>query len=104
MREALINFSNIKAENKICILGDMLELGEQSNEEHKNILNLLQQLSLENTILVGNLFFSIGSKPFIYFKNYEKAGEHLKSKKISQHTILIKGSRGIKLENILSYL
>jgi len=104
MKEALINFSQIIAENKLCILGDMLELGEQSIEEHNNILSLMQELNLENALLIGNTFYAINRKPYLYFKNYEAAGEYLKKAKLNHHTILIKGSRGIKLENTLNYL
>lgn len=103
MRAALINFAQIKADNKVLILGDMRELGEQSIMEHQNILNLLTELQFENVYLVGEVFKSL--KPaFDSFSNKEELMEKLSTEAIHDSLILIKGSRGIQLEKTLNLL
>lgn len=104
MREAIISFSKLKTKNKLCILGDMLELGKESISEHQNIVQLLQEVGLNNAVLVGNIFSSVNTMPYLHFKDYKEAGTYLSGLNSKKLSILIKGSRGIKLENILEYL
>ncbi len=103
MRAAILNFEQLETEHKTLILGDMLELGEQSKNEHKNIVELLQQNNFQNVLLVGNEFKSTKSS-FQSFENVEKLIEYLKEKPLKDQFILIKGSRGIKLEKVLELL
>jgi len=56
MRAAILNFAQMEVPEKTLILGDMFELGAQSEEEHQNIVNLLQQNSFKNVLLVGKDF------------------------------------------------
>jgi len=88
---------------KTLILGDMLELGEQSAIEHQNIIDLLQQNKLVNVLLVGSEFGKTRSH-FMHFKDVNELINHLKEYPIRNEYVLIKGSRGIKLENILTVL
>ena len=89
----------MKVENKLAILGDMLELGENEVIEHQNIV----QFMLENNIkglLVGNVFSNLKSN----FPTFDKVNfilPYLKNMKYENYTILIKGSRGVKLEKII---
>lgn len=102
MRAAIENFANIQAENKMLVLGDMLELGEESLKEHKMIIDLLKEKNLDDYLLVGPIFNSIQyEKSFV---DSDKALEFLQNHTTAQKTILIKGSRGIKLEKVLSAL
>jgi UDP-N-acetylmuramoyl-tripeptide--D-alanyl-D-alanine ligase len=101
MAAALRNFAQSGYPDKMVILGDMLELGEESIIEHKEVIRLAQELGLTNAIYVGPVFLSQleGGKVPVF----RTSGEALKF--LSAHTpegktILIKGSRGIRLEKV----
>ena len=103
MHASLTNFAAIGAPSKTAILGDMLELGEQSGEEHQKIVDLVDSLNLDNVFLVGKEFekTSAGTKTK-KFGNTELLSGYLNQNKLLQNSlILIKGSRGIQLEKIL---
>ncbi|MBT5402535.1 MAG: UDP-N-acetylmuramoyl-tripeptide--D-alanyl-D-alanine ligase [Crocinitomicaceae bacterium] len=100
---ALLNFSQRKEINKLVILGDMLELGSDSSLEHESIFQRLIKLDLE-AILVGKEFKKLQQNQFICFENAATALDHLQKNIISDTAILIKGSRGIQLELVLSAL
>jgi UDP-N-acetylmuramoyl-tripeptide--D-alanyl-D-alanine ligase len=102
---AIDSFSAIKSDKKIIILGDMLELGEKSEEEHIRVLNMLQSQLAEMVLLVGPVFQKISPKSgFKTFDNVDKLTEFLKRDPVKGNTILIKGSRGIRLEKIYDLL
>lgn len=105
MALAINSFAKIKAERKVCILGDMLELGEKSEDEHIRILQMLQQKKDEVVILVGIQFQKV-SPSFGYksFTDTNQLSEYLKNNPIRNSSILIKGSRGIALEKIYPLL
>jgi UDP-N-acetylmuramoyl-tripeptide--D-alanyl-D-alanine ligase len=103
MKAAVENFSIVGADNKLLILGDMLELGDQSKFEHQAIVELLQSHNLKNVILVGPEFMSVKSS-FKCFRNVIEAKEYLIQHPVLNNFILIKGSRGIKLEQIIEIL
>ena len=100
MLAALESFLMLKEENKIAILGDMLELGEESKVEHKKILTFCFDNNLE-FISVGPIFQSLNKEGFNSIEDYKEI--HSKNK-LSEKTILLKGSRGIALENLIAYL
>jgi UDP-N-acetylmuramoyl-tripeptide--D-alanyl-D-alanine ligase len=105
MEAALNNFNKISAANKIVFIGDMAELGSESDEEHKHILSLLSENKYSKIILVGKnfgRFFSPG-KGF-HFDDSEKAAAWLKQHLPENTFILIKGSRSTKMEKILDAL
>lgn len=103
MQLAVNNFAKLDAKNKMLILGDMLEMGESSINEHRHIIQLLEHNNLEKVYLVGSNFASISSK-FSTFVNIDKLIEELKEKPIKDHTILLKGSNGIGLTKATQYL
>lgn len=103
MRVAIENFAEIEAENKMLILGDMLELGGESENEHKKIELLLNELGFENVMLIGNEFSKVVQQ-YKTFATTAHAVEYIKESKIESQTILIKGSRGIALEQTVAYL
>ena len=93
----IINSGNLA---KIVILGDMLELGDYSEEEHNNILDMLEASDINKVILVGKLF---PQRPdFEYYKDWQELMAHWNWKDINGSIVLIKGSRSLKLENIVS--
>jgi len=101
MKAAIENFSKIHAENKILVLGGMAELGEESLQEHKAIIDLIQQFQWKEVILVGGDFLKI-NHPFMSFPNSIVAGEWFRKQQYQHSTLLVKGSRSIKMENILN--
>jgi UDP-N-acetylmuramoyl-tripeptide--D-alanyl-D-alanine ligase len=101
MKASLESFKKNSELNKICIIGDMLELGDYSDSEHKKIIGLVSKLNLK-CYFVGSIFKSIlGNNSFT--SNKELINE-IKENPIEGYTIFIKGSRGIKLEELVKYL
>lgn len=96
----LTSFSNQEYENKMCILGDMLELGQYSEIEHKKIVLLCDELMLD-VIYIGNEFRKINKDSFI---NRDSFISYIKEKPLKNKTILLKGSRGIYLEKLIDIL
>ncbi|MFH0894031.1 MAG: UDP-N-acetylmuramoyl-tripeptide--D-alanyl-D-alanine ligase [Bacteroidota bacterium] len=103
MNAALDSFSTSQFKNKIAILGDMLELGSESEKEHQQILEKAIELNFGKLYLVGPVFSSI-SKSGTSFQNASEALDYFTKNKISESTILLKGSRGIGLEKIVEAL
>lgn len=107
MDAALNNFFQLSKNNKVAILGDMFELGEESKAEHQKIVEKL--LPKENIAIyfVGNHFFDckIEKENIYFFRDYDSFAYHLKEHPLSkENTILIKGSRGMALERTLDIL
>lgn len=100
MKAAIENFAEYNANNKWLLLGDMFELGEFSKEEHMALVDLLEIKKLTNVILVGNEFCSLDHRPFTCFKTTAECLQHLKTHPLSDATVLIKGSRGMKMETL----
>jgi UDP-N-acetylmuramoyl-tripeptide--D-alanyl-D-alanine ligase len=88
---------------KILILADMLELGEYAEMEHFNMCGSLAQLNHSKVILVGpNFEKSANEFGILHFMNVHELKGWWKNNKIEQHFILLKGSRGMALEKMLS--
>lgn len=101
MEAALVNFNQAHSSfKKVIILGEMLELGDQSYIEHSKLLNLIKELGFKDVLLVGNEFMRIKNNPFRTFENAESLKKYLEVNAINHSTILIKGSRGVKLEKV----
>ena len=103
MKAALENFSTIKSESKIVILGDMFELGKKSEEEHQFISDFCKKLSFKNTFLIGELFNQTNTE-YSKFKTFELLQKHLENATYKNQHILIKGSRGMALERVLDFI
>jgi len=104
MRSALESFSMIEHPDKLFILGDMLELGAESEKEHQSISDYTVQLGLTG-LTIGPIFKTIQADSFIQqFNNKNEAIEFLKSNPPMGKMILLKGSRGIGLETLEEYL
>ena len=111
MRAALENLQAVEKSNKLVILGDMLELGEASLEEHQSILGWLNNHPNIEAILVGNEFGKAlvnhpnSSNQISYFSEINEAQECLESYDLLDDTvILVKGSRGIALEKCAPFI
>jgi UDP-N-acetylmuramoyl-tripeptide--D-alanyl-D-alanine ligase len=106
MKNAMENFKKIKEQPKIAILGDMLELGEDSTKEHKHLYMYAKKCNVNMLVFVGAEFDKIKAKKtlnnILHFTDVEKCKEWFQSQLFSNTLFLIKGSRGIKLEVLLS--
>ena len=100
MTAMLHSFAKQNYENKLCILGDMLEMGNTSLQEHKAIIDLANELKLE-CIFIGTEFAQVHKQ---VYNSTDKFSEFLKEKPIKNKTILLKGSRGITLEKLVELL
>ena len=95
-----------KQGKKSIILGDMFELGEQSEKEHYDLIDFCVKNNFENIFLIGIEFFKQKNKfqiPFFY-KTKDGFKNHIKKFPISSKYILIKGSRGMKMEDLVNYI
>lgn len=101
MEAALENLAAMTSTNKVAILGDMLELGKYSQEEHQKMVEKAQSIGLKLLVLVGNEFAAFKDQADLYFSDSTKAQEWFVQQDFSNTTILIKGSRGIALEKLL---
>lgn len=97
MQAALDNFSQIEAENKMVILGEMRELGEDSAAEHQKVLNRIADLKVKTVWLVGTEFQKLANDTVRCFANVDEVKEAIKAQPFQNRTILIKGSNGTKL-------
>lgn len=106
MEEAIKNFRQMKADRKVVILGDMLELGNQSDEEHYKLGNDVKSSSFTKAIFVGPLMRSAydAFPEAEYFEDKAALIHHLEKAKITDSHILIKGSRGMALEDLVDAL
>lgn len=104
MSVAIDSFNSINSTNKLLILGDMLELGNVSEKEHQLIVDKIFQLGL-TALFVGNEFQKLSNKyNFNFVKNNDEAILFLESRLKNYSDILIKGSRGIRLEKVAEYI
>jgi UDP-N-acetylmuramoyl-tripeptide--D-alanyl-D-alanine ligase len=102
---AIENFALLDASKKILIAGDMLELGPESTQEHRNIARLIVDKKFNKVLLVGPEFGKIkGEINAEFFQASEDALSWLKKNPFRDATILVKGSRGIKLEKLVEAL
>lgn len=105
MMAALENFSMMKADDRMLILGDMRELGDASDQEHRHIVQALQRFGFENVWLVGPEFAKAAAGTgFRLFENVEQVNMELQSNPVSGKTILIKGSNSIGLTKTITCL
>lgn len=106
MSLAIDNFNKQVFENKIVILGDMLELGEYSEQEHEKIIKQIENCTFKKVVFVGIQFFRLKNKfnRYYFYKNIEDFKNDDTTNRISGSNILIKGSRGIQLEKIVNIL
>ena len=100
MQLAIENFAKLNAQNKIVCIGGMKELGNTSLAEHQALIHLLEKHKWEKVILVGGDFENC-THHFLYFPNALDAKAWLAQQQFNNRTILVKGSRGIRMEQVL---
>ena len=109
MSAALDNFAAVQSENKIAMLGDMLELGDDSVSEHVDVLEKAMNCGAAMVCLVGAEFGkalekSVSCEKIRHFMTSDELAEWVENRNISGSVVLIKGSRGIKMEKVVGKL
>ena len=96
---------------KAVILGDMKELGNVSDEEHKKLIRFVLAQNLGKVIFVGSIFTQIlkeeksfGNTNVLVFENIDQLTDELKANPITSHYILLKGSHSIRLDKAVASL
>jgi UDP-N-acetylmuramoyl-tripeptide--D-alanyl-D-alanine ligase len=101
MKAALLHFSQADVPAKMVVLGDMMELGDYSMEEHKNLAALADELHFEKLFFIGEFFSeAAGSSKENFFRNINEAEAWFREHPVRDMTILLKGSRKMKLETL----
>ena len=103
MKLAIENFAKTQGSNKILVLGAMAELGTESVDEHRSILEEIKKHQWKDVLLVGGDFTKI-DHPYTQFHSSAEAGEWLKSKNLEHAYLLVKGSRSAQMEKVLDFL
>tara|TARA_B110000971_G_scaffold133795_1_gene136948 strand:+ start:134 stop:1387 length:1254 start_codon:yes stop_codon:yes gene_type:complete len=99
MQAALENFETLNEPCKTVILGDMFELGTDGLKEHQSIVDFVKKLNVDHAYFVGENFHQTGT--INHFKTFEDLEKYLKNNPLKHQSILIKGSRGMRLERLL---
>ena len=102
MNASVRNFRQIAGDDALLILGDMRELGDASEQEHRAILELIKSLGFRQAFLVGPCFQQYNDNPdYLTFENMMALAAHLALHPVEGRTILVKGSHSIQLEKVL---
>ncbi len=106
MEAAIKNFGSSAGTPKVLIVGDMFELGPESQSEHRKLGELIATQGFETVILVGNEMTTAAEADpkFRYFATKKELETYLQENPIANSHLLIKGSRGMGLETLLDLL
>ena len=106
MELSLQNFISLEDKNKIIIIGDMHELGIETDVEHKNIVNLLKANDNIKCFFAGKYFYknNVNKENLYFFEDFDNLLENIKTLKLKNNLFFIKGSRVMKLERILEFI
>ncbi|MDB5222127.1 MAG: UDP-N-acetylmuramoyl-tripeptide--D-alanyl-D-alanine ligase [Chitinophagaceae bacterium] len=100
MKAAIENFASMQGQNKILLIGSMMELGEESEKEHNDLIKLIDRFQWSNVILVGDNFKNI-KHSYLHFDDSAKAKTWLTDQHLQHSHLLIKGSRSMQMEKVL---
>ena len=106
MQAALDNFSGLKEDNKIVVLGDMFELGKDAAVEHQIVSDVVAKMQLSKAYLIGENFYKtkVQTEGVHTFKSFDDFKQHFTNNKISDTLFLIKASRGMALERVVELI
>lgn len=106
MGVAIENFKSLEMPNKIVMLGAMKELGDYSKDEHQSLVDAVSGNDFSVKLLVGAEFLSVANQPedILFFENLEDVKSYIESTSILDSTILVKGSRSMKMETLVELL
>ena len=104
MAAAIHNLNTLTASNKVAILGDMFELGNESDQQHTEVISLAAKTGTPS-IFIGKHFKKVkGEFPGHFFETVAEAQEYLKQQTMRDTLVLLKGSRGMALEQLMPLL
>ncbi|HQN93599.1 MAG TPA: UDP-N-acetylmuramoyl-tripeptide--D-alanyl-D-alanine ligase [Prolixibacteraceae bacterium] len=101
MEVSVRNFMQMKSQSKTMILGDMLELGDESEAEHRKIVELVLSSGIDDVYWIGNNFSQVAPDSAKKFDRVDDLLPVLGKMNYQDRMILIKGSRGIQLEKAI---
>ena len=105
MEHDITNFIEMPGTNKTLIIGDMMELGDQTDQEHELVLSLIDLHRFGTVILVGEYFNRmIGDRDYISLLDTNAAIDWIQNNPVKDQQVLVKGSRLIGLEKIIKVL
>ncbi|MBE6327122.1 MAG: UDP-N-acetylmuramoyl-tripeptide--D-alanyl-D-alanine ligase [Bacteroidales bacterium] len=105
MNAALENFISLNSDfEKAFILGDMLELGNDSEAEHRKIVEKIAASGIKKVMLVGQNFASVAKSGMSTYKNVDELISILTENKLNGCLVLIKGSNSMKLTKVVEHL
>ncbi|MEO7802034.1 MAG: UDP-N-acetylmuramoyl-tripeptide--D-alanyl-D-alanine ligase [Ginsengibacter sp.] len=103
MQAAITNFAKMPGDQKILMLGGMMELGIDSALEHRQLVDLINSHQWQKVLLVGKQFKGLADQ-HLYFDKVEEARTWLAANPVLNATILIKGSRSMQMEKMIDKL
>ncbi|MCQ2175725.1 MAG: UDP-N-acetylmuramoyl-tripeptide--D-alanyl-D-alanine ligase [Bacteroidales bacterium] len=103
MAAAVRNFALVESQKKVALLGEMRELGTESEAEHRKVVELLKEKGVQ-AILVGEEFARVSGGDFEVFLTSEALAAELEKKGLEGWTVLLKGSRGVEMEKVIKSL
>ncbi len=101
MLAAIKNIAENYQGKKVLMLGGMMEMGQESLAEHRNIVEEIKKHNWESVVLVGGDFDKV-DHPYLFFPDADAAAGWYRNQHFDKTTILIKGSRSIQMEKILT--
>ena len=106
MDAALHNLALFNEKPRAVLLGDMLELGPMAQEAHRRVMDKVKQMQIPVRVFVGKHFASAyeTGEDSLVFDQVDEAANWLRKHPLNGYTILVKGSRGIRMEKLLEYL
>lgn len=105
MAAALFNIESLNSNHKTVIIGDMFELGAESAAQHQIIIEQAEQLHVDTLIFIGKHFQNAKKQhKGHFFSSPAEAMNYLTEQPVSNSLILLKGSRGMALEQLLPLL
>lgn len=107
MEVAIRTFGEMSGKkNKMLILGDMFELGEHAEAEHERLGEIISEYDIDKVCFTGQLIAAALAKypKALYFPDPFSFRNWLQDSKLEDYLILIKGSRGMKLEGLVDFI
>jgi UDP-N-acetylmuramoyl-tripeptide--D-alanyl-D-alanine ligase len=100
MKAAIENFASVPGEKKVLLLGDMKELGNDTQAEHAALVELLDRYTWHAVALVGDYFAAVKSR-YAHLPDSVAARQWLQQQQLEHAQILVKGSRSMQMEKVL---
>ncbi len=106
-KAALESLAEFPAKEKIAVLGDMLELGKQAEKGHKSIATVIKKVKPDTVLLLGKNMKTVANVKgvnVLHFSGVKKLIDYLKNTDLKDAAILVKGSRAMRLDEVVNFL